>query len=141
MTRLASLSLLGAALLTGCDANDALFDPNVARIDAATVAQAPAGGALLFVRLMTPFDTTDTEAASGPFPARLEAPSETVVTTTDGPFEGDALTVEVRLCAETCAESVAIGRATVAPDAWPGAERLVDVGGASVRLHYRRTSS
>ena len=144
MSRLPGAVLLGAlalATLSGCDAS--ATDPNVARIDAALLDAAPAGaqGRSVFVRFRTPTQTTDTEAAPGPFPLALATPFEVAVETTDGPFQGETLRVEVRRCDDTCATSEVIGRATVAPSAWPGSERQIEADGIGVTLAYRRTTS
>ena len=144
MNNLAAAALIGSLTLTalaGCDS--VLFDPNVARIDAVSIASAPseAQGQAVFVRLATRFDTTDTEAAAGPFPLALATPSEFVVVTSDGEFEGYALSVEVRRCVDACATSEGIGRATVEPDGWRGSERSVEAGAVRVTLAYRKTSS
>ena len=141
MTRLAVV--LAVSVLAGCDVLDPTeTDPNVAHIDAVTLATAPAGGGAVFVRLATRFDTTDTEAAPGPFPLALAVPPGFAVTTTDGRFhDGEPLTVELRRCAETCTTSASVGGKTLAPDAWGGAERTVTVAGTSITLTYRKTSS
>ena len=141
VTRLAVV--LAVSALAGCDVLDPTeTDPNVAHIDAVTLATAPADGGAVFVRLATRFDTTDTEAAPGPFPLALAVPPGFAVTTTDGRFyDGEPLTVEIRRCTETCVTSVSVGRETVAPDAWADAERTVTVAGTAVTLTYRKTSS
>ena len=144
MDRLTAAPLLGAVLLValaGCDA--ALSDPDVARIGSVSIAAAPAGadGAPVFVRLMTPFDTTETGAGAGPYPLALATASEIGVATTDGPFAGDALVVEVVRCDAGCAAPAVIGRATVGPDAWRGAERTVEAAGVAVRIPFRKTTS
>ena len=143
MTRPLTAALaVSLAALGGCDLLDpSQTDPNVARIDAVALASAPAGGGAVFVRLATPFDAADTEAAAGPFPLTLATASEVEVVTTDGPFEGEALSVEVRRCGATCAASEVVGRATVGPDGWPGTERSVEAGGVRVTLTYRKTTS
>ena len=104
-------------------------------------APAEARGQALFVRLTTRFDTTDTEAAPGPFPLALATVSEVEVVTTDGRFEGETLALEVRRCTTACTSSEPIGRTVVEPDAWRGQERSVAVGGVGVTLTYRKTTS
>lgn len=144
MKRFLSAVLLGSVALSGCDLFDPVHtDPNVARIDAVSVASAPAEvqSHVLFVRLGTRSETTDTEAAAGPFPLALATRSEVDVVTTDGRFEGEALSVELRRCSLTCSTSEVVGRATVEPDGWPGSERTVDVGTTRVTLVYRKTTS
>lgn len=139
MARFASLFTLAA--LVGCGILDPLeIDPNVANIEYVALAAAPSGGERLFVRLATRFDTTDTEVTSGSL--TLDVPGGFAVTTDEGRLNGgEPLSVELRRCAETCSRSEAVGQGVVEPDEWEGSERSVAVGGTSVTLGYRKTSS
>ena len=141
MARFAPLFAL--AVLVGCGIIDPLeTDPNVASIESVTLTTTPGVGERLFVRLSTRFDTTDTGVTSGPASLALDVPGGFAVTTNEGRLnDGEPLSVELRRCTETCGTSEAVGQGVVGPDEWAGSERSVAVGGTSVTLAYRKTSS
>lgn len=141
MSRFSNAVLLGCLALTGCDA--AMTDPNVARINAASITESPAEsqGRPLFVRLITSARTTDTAAGTGPFPLTLASLTAADVAASGGPFEGESLVVELRRCGSTCATSDVLGRTTAEPSVWSGSERSVVVGGVTVKLVFQRTTS
>lgn len=145
MLRLAALAT--ALTLFGCDASQT--DPTFARIESVTVQNAPDddNGSGLSAHLSTAISDgvriERTDAEAGPFPLRLELPVELPVQTTDGPFEGATLYFELyQLCeAPDCTGMPTRWTAEIQPDAWPGTQRTVEVGGARVTLTYRRTTS